>query len=69
MKFDFEECQSIILNATLSELDVAWTNVASEIGADPSKLRCGQISGIGLDMAPWHRRFYLGFRNDDEKWD
>jgi hypothetical protein len=69
MKFDFEECRSIILNATLSELDIARANVASETSTDPSKLKCSQISGIGLDIAPWHRRFYVGFRSDDEKWD
>jgi len=70
MKFEFEECRRLVLAAVLAELEVGKSNfvpdpVAGQFGADSRP----SISGIGLDIAPWHRRFYLALRDDDEKWD
>jgi hypothetical protein len=68
MRFDFEKCRSLVLAATLAELDAARSILVPEFGLQDDTLDYDlQITGIALDIAPWHPRFCLGMRDMKEK--
>jgi len=70
MKFDFEECRGLLLAAVLAELEACRPTISKIPAFDV----CGvelrtQVSGICLDIAPWHGSLELGLRDSDEKCD
>jgi hypothetical protein len=70
MAFNFEQCRSLLLDATLAELQANRATILKIPGFEAGGLEFRRhVSAICLDIAPWHRSFDLAFRDDDEKWD
>jgi hypothetical protein len=70
MAFNFEQCRSLLLDATLAELEANKSTILKIPGFESAGFGlCRRVSAICLDIAPWHRGFDLALRDDDEKWD
>lgn len=70
MKFDFDKCRSLMLDATLSELVVNESTIAQVPGFEAGGHGFRRnVSAISLCIAPWDRSFELALRDEDEKRD
>jgi hypothetical protein len=70
MNFDVERCRSLMLSATLAELTASKPFFQQLPGYESGSSECRvPISGISLNVSPWHGDVSLSLRDQEAKWD